>query len=506
MTINFKRLAVLFAVCLSAALINLDMAIVNLALPTIGLKLHVPLSMLQWIVVAYLITAAVSFIVGGRLTDKYGAKRIGCLGTWMFLLGSVVSGLAIDGWLIAAGRAIQGIGFGLTIPALLGISCSQFPPEKKASAVAVIIIAAGITQCIGPTLGGTIIHWLSWRWIFFINIPICAIFLLLIGLFQKQDTPGKSSPQLTYSGVIAYFFFIFALIYATEILETRPINWSFFSFAIAISAIMLTVSYYLEKRKDAPTVPFYLLKNKRYRSILLIRCFVQTPFFVYLFFMPFLYKGVYHLTAYESGLNLLYLSAGFGVFALFSSQMTRILGFRRCILVGCCLSFASSLIILFFSTPDQVIWVNIGILVAGASSAFIIVATVSNAIESVKPEKMGQATGLFYSATVGVSVPISIAITGVIMAFTLAIGIPKDLHAAGISLDASQLHALATSTTALFHIQTLQKYFSTSQLTLIRASYEHLMSYALSLIAIFTGITALVGALILARLKKKETS
>lgn len=487
-------------------LINLDMSIVNLALPTIGESLHVKLSMLQWIVVAYLITASVAFILGGRLADRYGAKRISCLGMLAFLLGSLLSGFSIDGWLIAFGRAVQGVGFGLMVPAMIAIACSQFDPDKKAYAVSLIIVTAGITQCIGPTVGGIIIHWLSWRWIFFINVPICILYTCTILSLYKDVVLEKTHEKLGYGGLTFYFGFSLLLIYATEVLEIQPVDWLPFIGAVIFSTLFLIISYRVESKKKTATVPYRLLRNKRYRGIMLIRSVSQVSFFAYLFFMPFWYSGIFHLSAFDSGLNLLYLSAGFGVVALFSAQITRRIGFHRNIWIAACLVFASTLIILFLVDDKNILWSNIGITLAGISVAFVITPTVTLALESVAPETLGQATGLFYSASVGVAVPLNVAITGLIMSTCLSTSIMSALTATGVHLNPAQLYILPKAIGGSMHMSLLEKSFSPHLLTAISSGYRHAMHTAFSLIAAFCTLSAIVGLIVLHKLPDAEST
>lgn len=497
---RLRRSAILFATCLAGLLINLDMSIVNLALPTIGIVLHVKLSLLQWIVVAYLITASASFVVGGRLTDRYGARYISSCGMLFFLIGSVLCGFAPNGWIIAIGRAVQGIGFGLMVPAIISIACSQFAPQKKAYAIGFIIITAGITQCIGPTVGGMIIHWFSWRWIFLINIPLCILYALIILPLQRDAILEKSHPKLSYGGIFLYFLFSILLICASQLLEIRPIDWLPFFGALVFSVIFLIISHRMERKKEFSTIPYHLLRNKQYRNILVIRSVSQVSFFAYLFFIPFWYQGIFHLTPFESGLNLLYLSAGFGFVALFSGQITHRIGFRRNIWVASCLVFASSFVILMFADETSLIASNIGITLAGISAAFVVTPTVTFALESVSAEEMGQATGLFYSATVGVSTPLNVAIIGLIMSGCLTVNVMAALKTGHVQLNTTQLSLLPHAVGGALRLQLLKETFSLHDITFVIDGYRKGMKLAFSLIAVFCSLMAIVGLIFLYRL------
>jgi MFS family permease len=504
MLAHIKRLTILLAICLSGILINLDMSIVNLALPTIGESLHVKLSMLQWIVVAYLITASVAFILGGRLMDRHGARIISCLGMLTFLLGSLVSGFAPDGWIIAIGRGIQGIGFGLMVPAIIGISCSQFPVDKKAYAVSLIIVTAGITQCIGPTLGGFIIHWLSWRWIFFINIPVGVFYILIIYSLQRDVILEKNHDKISYGGIILYFLFSFLLIYGTNVLEIHPIDWLPFASAIIFALLFLLVSHRMERKKTASAIPYHLLKNKRYRGVMIIRSLSQMAFFGYLFFMPFWYEGIFGLTPFQGGLNLLYLSAGFGVVALFSAQITRKIGFHANLWIASCLVFASTLVVFFLVDEKQIIWANISIALAGISVAFVVTPSVTYALEAVPPEKMGQATGLFYSATVGIAVPLNVSFTGLIMSACLFVDIFAALRGHHIQLTDHQKTILPKVIGGSLHMQALKQFFTTDIIAIIKIGYKHAMRSAFNVIALFFSLTSIASLIVLHRLPDAE--
>lgn len=502
---HIKRYTILFAVALAALLINLDMSVVNLALPTIGLKLHIPLSMLQWIVVIYLISASVAFIIGGRITDQYGGRIVGGIGMGLFLLGSIIAGFALDGWLIALGRAVQGLGFGLTVPAMIFIACNQFAPDKKTYAIGMIVVAAGIVQCVGPTIGGILIHWLNWRWIFLINIPICLVYLLLTLTLCNKHEPEEQHHKLTYGGITLYFLFGFFLIYSTEILETHPADWFYFLIALALCLMFLYFSYRIERKKAVPTIPYFLLRNHRYRNIIMIRCLSQIPFFAYLFFIPFMYHAVYGMSAYTSGLHILFLSGGFGLFALFSAQLVNALGFIRCLIISCILTVISTAIILFLTDTQHLLWIHIALFFAGVSTAFVITPTVSQALDAVPPKDMGQATGLLYSISVGVSVPINVAITAVIMTFSL-MGYLFHGMEASTTLNANQHNVLSLTSSGVLHPHLLKHYFSPDQISLLKKLFNQGMHLAFQLIAIFCALTSIGSVIILLRTPKKAVT
>lgn len=499
---KWHRPFIFIAVCLSMALINLDITIVNLALPTIGHKLHAQLITLQWVSVSYLITATVFFALGGRFCDRLGEKTILLVGIGLFLIGSIVSGFAMDGITIVIGRAIQGSGFGISFPGIVAAACNLYSTDDRPKAVAMIAATAGIVQCIGPSLGGTILHYLDWHWIFYINIPICiTIILCIVCCYHAKKLP-KPKQHLTIFGAIFYFISIVAVIYSLNTLQRQSINWWMFAILLTVGVALFITSFYFEARKKNAAIPFELFYLRPFRLVVAIRGLSQFLFFSLLFFMPFYLEGVIHLSVLNSSLTLICLSGGFGVVAVFSARITKKLKTGNTLILANVILFVASIACFISPHLDQRFFIYLFLTLTGASIALVVTASMVYTINHVPKSKMGSATGFFYSLSVGVNVSIAIAITGLIMSITKSHIITSGLHKIGITLSTADTTLLFKAISGVVHKSMLKPTFSATQIQQIVTLAENALRQSLEIIASLGVITSSICIILIYRAKK----
>src|SRR5881394_779793 len=166
-------------------MIMLDNTVVNVALPTMEKDLHVTLASLEWVVIAYALTFAALLITGGKLADLYGRRRIFVLGLIVFTLSSLACGLAPTAGFLIGARMVQGVGAALMNPATLSIIVATFPPKQRGTAIG---IWAGVSAlAIGPLGGGLIVQHINWNWIFFVNVPVGALAIVVSQLVIRES-------------------------------------------------------------------------------------------------------------------------------------------------------------------------------------------------------------------------------------------------------------------------------------------------------------------------------
>src|ERR1700750_1435171 len=181
----------LAAVAFGLFMIMLDNTVVNVALPSIERDLHVSVSSLEWVVTAYALTFAALLITGGKLGDLLGRRRIFIVGIAIFTLSSLACGLApTSGFLIGA-RAVQGVGAALMNPASLSIITATFPPKQRGTAIGIWARVWAVALAIGPLIGGVIVDNINWNWIFFINVPV-GVVGIVVSRLGVQESPRTS--------------------------------------------------------------------------------------------------------------------------------------------------------------------------------------------------------------------------------------------------------------------------------------------------------------------------
>src|SRR5213592_2628604 len=213
----------LAAMCFALFMIMLDNTVVNVALPSIQDDLHASISSLEWTVNAYTLTFAVLLVTGGRLGDIFGRRRMFLFGVVVFALSSAAIGLAPgQAWLIA-GRAVQGIGAAFMMPGTLSIISNTFPPEERGRAIGTWAGVSALALAIGPVVGGFLTEHVSWRAIFFLNLPVAAA-AVVVTLAAARESRDRTVPRrVDYPGVAAVTVGIGSLVLA--LIEGNSWGW-----------------------------------------------------------------------------------------------------------------------------------------------------------------------------------------------------------------------------------------------------------------------------------------
>src|SRR6201991_1503078 len=206
----------LFAIGVATVTIANDFSAINVALPTMEADFHTNINTIQWVVNAYALTFGVMIVTGGRLADMFGRRNAFFLGTAIFASMSALGGAAqTETWLIAS-RTLMGIGGALMWPAILGMTFAILPEEKAGLAGGIILRAAGLGNAIGPLIGGVLTDLASWRWIFFLNVPI-SIFAVLVTYFLVHvEEPESTDHKIDYPGVAALSVGLVSLLIALD--------------------------------------------------------------------------------------------------------------------------------------------------------------------------------------------------------------------------------------------------------------------------------------------------
>jgi EmrB/QacA subfamily drug resistance transporter len=263
--LDSRRWWALAAVSLAAFMTYLDNNIVNVAIPTIQHSLHLSVSGLEWVVSSYLLTVAGLLLVGGRLADVFGRRRLFLAGMAVFTLSSLAAGLAGSGGVLIASRAIQGIGAALLMPATLAIIMAAFTNVRERSMAIGIWAAAGaLALATGPALGGLISQHLHWGWIFLINVPVGVITFAIAIFYVTESRAGSAVRQLDLPGLAASALSLFALTYA--LIEGNVSGWTAPRIlgAFALAAVSAGIFLAIEFRSASPMVDLKMFRRREF--------------------------------------------------------------------------------------------------------------------------------------------------------------------------------------------------------------------------------------------------
>ena len=263
--LDSRRWWALGAVSLATFMTYLDNNIVNVAIPTIQRNLNLSVSGLEWVVSSYLLTVAGLLLVGGRLADVFGRRRLFLAGLAVFTLSSLAAGLAGSGEVLIASRAIQGIGAALLMPATLAIVMTAFTNVRERSMAIGIWAAAGaLALATGPALGGLISQHLQWGWIFLINVPV-GVVTFAIAIFYVTESRSESAVrQLDLPGLATSALSLFALTYA--LIEGNVSGWTAPRIlgAFALAAVSAGIFLAIESRTANPMVDLKMFRSREF--------------------------------------------------------------------------------------------------------------------------------------------------------------------------------------------------------------------------------------------------
>src|SRR5215467_9392934 len=278
---------VLAATILGSSMAFIDGTVVNVALPVLQTALSATVGDVQWVVEAYALFLAALILVGGSLGDSLGRRRIFALGIALFTAASIVCGLAPNVTVLIIARAIQGIGGALLVPGSLAIISASFDSTQRGRAIGTWSGFTAITSVIGPVLGGWLVQYASWRWVFFLNVPLAmgVLGILFWRVPESRDTEG--SPKVDWWGSLLATLglggIIYGLIESGHLgLGSPPVLG-----ALAVGVVALIVFLVVEARSTAPMLPLSLFRSRTFSGANLLTLFLYAALGGTLFFVPF---------------------------------------------------------------------------------------------------------------------------------------------------------------------------------------------------------------------------
>lgn len=388
----------------------LDYTIVNVALPTIQGELHANLSSLQWVMNIYFLSLCILATIMGRCGDLYGRRRVFYIGVCIFALASILAGCAgnID-WLIM-GRLLQGVGAAIVFPLGPSLLPEAFPEKDRGKAIAWLGSVGGIALAIGPVLGGLIVTYLGWRWIFFINIPLAiAGYLFCFSVVSESKSAGKG--KLDYAGMLLIALSIGGIVLG--LIHGQEYGWKNYftiSYLLAgiISGIFLVV---IENKKANPLIDFKDFKNSLFLSGISLVFLAGVLSAVGLFFDPLYLQILRGESAQLSGFILFMIPVAVFSVAFFVNSIIHKAGLINTILIGLALGTLASMLQIFFTTDISIIYILISFFILGSMWALGNTVPIIAAQTAVGQERASVATGTIVTMfNVGGSIGLTVAI------------------------------------------------------------------------------------------------
>jgi len=325
-----RKWVVMIAVSMGTLLATIDGSIVNVALPTLVRELDTDFATVQWVVLAYLLTLTVLLLSIGRLADMVGKKQIYTYGLALFALGSLLCGLSPNVYFLILFRVFQAVGATMIMALGMAIVTESFPPNERGKALGISGTMVSIGIAIGPTLGGIILDLFSWNWIFFVNLPVGIIGIMMVTRYVPNLKP-KGKQRFDFLGAGTLFFSLLSFLFAL----TMGQNEGFLDFrTIALFCswiVFLALFIGIEKKAKQPMLQLDMFRNPLFSINLITGFFTFVAFSGTIILLPFFLENIMGYEIRQVGLLLAMIPASMGIIA---GSLSDRFGTRRITLIG----------------------------------------------------------------------------------------------------------------------------------------------------------------------------
>jgi EmrB/QacA subfamily drug resistance transporter len=387
----------LAAVAFGLFMIMLDNTVVNVALPSIERDLHVSISSLEWVVTAYALTFAALLITGGKLGDLFGRRRIFVVGIAIFTLSSLACGLAPSSGFLIGARAVQGVGAALMNPASLSIITATFPPRERGQAIGIWAGVSAMALAIGPLVGGLIVDNINWNWIFFINVPVGILGIIVSQLVIKESRDTAHEQSIDVPGLVTSSAGLFALTFA--LIEGNGHGWTSPEIlGLFAAAVMLLVAFvFLERYQRLPMLDLALFRIGSFTGSNLVAMLVSLGMFGVFFFVSLYLQNILHWTPTKAGAAFLPMTLLIIVVAPIAGKMSDRIGSRW--LMGGGMTLVSISLLLYQRVGlHSTFWTLLPAMVlGGVGMAMTMSPMTAAAMSSVPVDKAGVGSGVLNS-------------------------------------------------------------------------------------------------------------
>jgi EmrB/QacA subfamily drug resistance transporter len=412
-----------------------DFSAINVALPAMERDFDTNVNTIQWVVNAYALTFGVMIVTGGRLADLFGRRNAFFLGTLIFASMSALGGAAqTETWLIAT-RTLMGIGGALMWPAILGMTYELLPDEKAGLAGGIIIGAAGLGNAAGPLIGGVLTDELSWRWIFFLNVPISLFAIAVTYFLVHVKEPEGDERQIDYAGITTISVGLVSLLIALDQVDDWGWGDPKVLALLALAAAMLAAFVPIERRAGVHAlVPREVMRNESFTASCVAILFMSATFFAALLYLPQFMEKQLGYSPLEAGVGMLPFLGTFALVSFVAGPLYSRLGAKPLAVLGAaCITTAPFLFSLVDANSGYGSLIA-GMIVLGIGIGSFYPTATTAGVTSVDESQTSLAGGIVYMFQIaGGSIGLGLTTT----VFSAAIPPVADGIRAGFRLDAA---------------------------------------------------------------------
>jgi EmrB/QacA subfamily drug resistance transporter len=443
-----RRWAVTIGVMTGMFIAALEATVVGTAMPTVISSLG-GLNHYSWVFSAYLVTSTVTVPVWGKLSDLYGRRLLYQLGIAVFLLGTLLSGLSTSMTQLIVFRAIQGLGAGALVPLGMTIIGDIFTLEERAKMQAYFSGVWGLSSVIGPIVGGFITDQISWRWVFFINLPVGVIAAIIIGLALKEPKLTEK-PKIDYAGagllMIAISLLMLALVEGGASIATLLTRENIL--LIGGSVALLGLFFWVEKRASDPIIPLDLFKNRTVSVAVAAGFLGGVAMFGAISFIPLFAQGALGASATEAGSLLTPLMLSWVLMSVIGGRLLLKTGYRMITIIGFLVLSAGFVFLALFERDTPRFWLYVDLVLIGAGLGLTMLTLLIAVQQAVDRTKLGIVTSL-NQFTRAIGGAFGVAIMGAFLTAGLATQLNAAAERGNTNLTVEQARAFAENPNAM---------------------------------------------------------
>jgi EmrB/QacA subfamily drug resistance transporter len=432
----------LVAMGLGVIVIANDFTALNVALTAIEGDFNVDLGTAQWVINAYCLVFGMAIVTGGRLADLFGRRRAFFVGSALFAGFSLLGGLAPNAIFLIAMRVGMGLGGALMWPAILGMTYAALPESKAGLAGGLILGAAGLGNAMGPLLGGVLTDELSWRWIFFLNVPIAILAVLVTWAKVHQPRPKVEDERIDYPGIVTLSTGLFLILLAFD----QAADWGFGSPAViamlVVAGLLLASFTFIEPRmKKSALIPVDVFRTTEFRNACITVTLMSAVFFVTVLYAPQFMEKILGYSALKAGVGMLPMLGTFAVTSFIAGPLYGRLGPKITVTAGAVGLTVGPFLLSMVDANSSYSALIVGLALTGLGAGLFYPSVTTAGVTALDAARTSLAGGLVYMCQIGGGA-IGVAITTTIFTITSENDLDSKATTAGHDLTDHQVAVL----------------------------------------------------------------